>query len=425
MIKVLAKPNSRIKLGRLGENEHRMICFPDTAELLQMYPDAEITLLHQRPTDPAGYPVNPDCVTVADGMVCWLLQSGDLAFAGRGQCEIILTENGVIAKDIFYDTDIQPALDGSGSPPDPWSGWVQKMVQDSRNAAQEIVDGLGLSALKRVSSLTDAEITAGDAIEAVGIPVYVEDPETYTSYGISASGWYLFVRVAAKEGSSVTGSTSVEGADGLILEEGADHVDLAVRFEAAASSKRVSILWGDYTDSFVFKATDLAVRNLDYLSTFYIYDIAPYTTWTYALTTDATFTADKNYYTLDPETGKYTLTEVTAGQTVPANTYYNHSKVHFEGMTKNVTYRLDEIVDCPVEIALPEVAEDGHGSWFEIQMRYGASYSCTLLPPAGVKIGTAQTQAQTAGINTIDLQYTDVDGVKMWTLLNTHSNIPA
>ena len=71
MIKVLAKPNSRIKLGRLGENEHRMICFPDTAELLQMYPEAEITLLHQRPTDPAGYPVNPDCVTVADGMVCW------------------------------------------------------------------------------------------------------------------------------------------------------------------------------------------------------------------------------------------------------------------------------------------------------------------------------------------------------------------
>ena len=57
----------------------------------------------------------------------------------------------------------------------------------------------------------------------------------------------------------------------------------------------------------------------------------------------------------------------------------------------------------------------------------GAALLCipaALLPPEGVKIGTAQTQAQTAGINTIDLQYTDVDDVQMWTLLNTHSNIP-
>ncbi len=89
-----------------------------------------------------------------------------------------------------------------------------------------------------------------------------------------------------------------------------------------------------------------------------------------------------------------------------------------------MTYRLDEMVDCPIEITLPEIADDGHGAWFEIQMRYQGSHSCTLLPPEGVKIGTAQTQAQTAGINTIDLQYTDVDDVQMWTLLNTHSNIP-
>ena len=58
-------------------------------------------------------------------------------------------------------------------------------------------------------------------------------------------------------------------------------------------------------------------------------------------------------------------------------------------------------------------------------MNYSATWSCTLLPPTGVKIGTATTQAQSAGVNVIDLQYTDVDGVKIWTLLNTHSNIPA
>ena len=42
----------------------------------------------------------------------------------------------------------------------------------------------------------------------------------------------------------------------------------------------------------------------------------------------------------------------------------------------------------------------------------------------GVKIGTVSTQSQTAGINVIDLQYTGVGGVAMWSLLNTHSNIP-
>ena len=94
-------------------------------------------------------------------------------------------------------------------------------------------------------------------------------------------------------------------------------------------------------------------------------------------------------------------------------------------MVPNVTYKLDDTVDCPIEIVLPEVADDGHGAWFEIQMRYSGSYSCTLVPPEGVKIGTAQTQAQSAGINTIDLQYTVAGAVKMWTLLNTHSNIPA
>lgn len=277
---------------------------------------------------------------------------------------------------------------------------------------------------ERVTSLTGIQLNRR-AYDAVGIPVYVADVAEYSAYGLTETGWYTFARIAAQSGTLVTAQTVVTGAAGYIATIGSAYVDVAVRFDAAALSQAITVCWGEQTEIFVFKATDLAIRNLDYLTTFYIYDISPYTTWTYVLTADATFTAGKNYYTLDPATGEYTMAEVTAGQTVPANTYYNHSKVHFDGMTKNVTYRLDEIVDCPVEIALPEVAEDGRGAWFEIQMRYGASYSCTLLPPAGVKIGTAQTQAQAAGINTIDLQYTDVDGVKMWTLLNTHSNIPS
>ncbi len=276
----------------------------------------------------------------------------------------------------------------------------------------------------RVSSLTQTPLASVSVIESVGIPVYVSDVSQYSAYGITETGWYTFARIAAKDGVVVTAQTTVTGADGSIVTAGADHVDVAVRFEVAATSKTVSVTWtGSESDTFVFKATDLAVRNLDYRSTFYVYDISEYVIWSYALTTDTTFQTGKNYYT--ESGGEYTLAEVTTGASIPANTYYNHSKLTFSGMIRNVTYRLNEIVDCPIEIVLPEVPDDGYGAWFEIQMRFSGSHSITLLPPDNtVKIGTANTQGQTAGINVVDLTYSNVDEIKIWTLLNTHTNIP-
>ena len=283
----------------------------------------------------------------------------------------------------------------------------------------EITEGLP----ERVTSLTGVQLNRR-TYEAVGIPVYVENVAEYSAYGITETGWYVFARIAAKTGTLVTAQTVVTGAAGYIATVGSDHVDVAVRFEVAAASKTVSVIWnGSEADTFVFKATDLAIRNLDYRSTFYVYDISEYVTWSYALTTDTTFQTGKNYYT--ESGGEYTLAEVTTGASIPANTYYNHSKLTFSGMIRNVTYRLNEIVDCPIEIVLPEVPNDGYGAWFEIQMQFSGSSSITLLPPdATVKIGTANTQAQTVGINVVDLTYSDVNGVKIWTLLNTHTNIP-
>lgn len=275
----------------------------------------------------------------------------------------------------------------------------------------------------RVTSLTETPLSGGAIVEAVGIPIYVSDVSQYAAYGITEAGWYTFARIAAPAGLTVSAATTVTGAVGYIATAGGTHVDVAVRFGVTAMSQAVTVVWdGQLTETFVFRATDLAVRNLDYRTTFYLYDLDDFVTWTYALTTDTTFAAGKNYYT--EADGVYTLAEVTAGATIPANTYYNHSKVRFEGMTRNVTYKLDTMIDCPIEIALPEVDDAGYGAWFEIQLRYNGSYSCTLMPPEGVKIGTVTTQAQTAGINVIDLQYTGVGGVKMWSLLNTHSNIP-
>lgn len=287
-------------------------------------------------------------------------------------------------------------------------------------AAAEAVERV--SGFARVSALSGPALL-GTAIEAAGIPEYVDDVAARAEYGLTEAGWYVFARIAAPDGVSVTEATSVTGAAGAIIAPGADHIDVAVRFGVAAESVPVTVSWSAAkAESFVFKATDLAVRNLDYRTTFYVYDVTPYITWQYALTTDATFVAGKNYYT--EADGVYTLAEVTAGEAVPADTYYNHSKLHFEGMTRNITYRLDEIVDCPSEIVLPEIEDDTHGCWFEIQLRHSGAYSMTLLPPEGVKVATEHTQAETAGMNMIDLHYLNINGVKLWRFMNTHSTIP-
>lgn len=287
----------------------------------------------------------------------------------------------------------------------------------------ELLAAMVSSQAPRVQPLVlGTDLVSENIVEVKGIPPYIDDVSDYADYGLTDTGWYVFAWIIGSAGAKVTPETTVTGAAGWIAVPGADCVGVAVQFDVAAQSQRVTVNWGESVDVVTFKATDLAVRNLDYRTTFYVYDIAPYVTWSYALTTDTTFVANKQYYTKDGDT--YTLAEVTAGAEVPAETYYNHSKLHFEGMTRNITYRLDEIVDCPSEIVLPEIEDDIHGAWFEIQMRHSGSYSMTLLPPEGVKIATEHTQAETAGMNMVDLHYLNIDGIKLWRFMNTHSTIP-
>lgn len=416
-------------------------------------------------------------------------------------------------------------------------------VAEVRDAAKD------LESLSRVTTLDNTPLAPGNAIDAVGIPVYVDNVAGYAAYGITATGWYVFARVAAPAGEAVTAGTTVTGAAGYIADVGGDHIDLAVRFDTTAQSVPVTIAWGNVTDRFIFKASDLAARNLDYRVTFYIYDISPYAVWSYALTTDTTFQENKSYYTKDEndvytlaqvQTKAYALTEdttfqagktyytkdgdtytaatvtvgdpvtadtyyeqssvpvpayykdgyvltadttfqdgttyytedegvfteaaVTTGEAVAADTYYvagkvratgvfesgttyytksgdtyteaavtagdaipayyNHSKLHFEGMTRNVVYQFGEMVDCPIEIALPEVANDGYGAWFETMIRLNGSYSLTLLTPSeDVRLATNNFSSPSEGICDMMFQYTTAGDVKLWRASNTKSNL--
>ncbi len=318
------------------------------------------------------------------------------------------------------------------------AGWTGELpVPNTRNELflKAILDagggGGGGGTDGRVTPLHNSPIAQRSLVEVVGIPAYLgtSDLATYSDYNLTDTGWYVFARIAAPSGVTVGAETAVTGAAGSIVTVGAAYVDVAVRFVVAAVAQTVTVTWAQgNAESFVFAANDLAIRNLDYRTTFYVYDLAPFTTWTYALTTDETFVAGSYYYTLDD--GTYTLTEEgtdwTAGDAIPADTYYKHALLHIEGMARNITYQLDTPVDCPSEIVLPAIEDDGTGCWFEMRFRHTGSFSSTLLPEdPTVKVATEHTQAETAGMNMVDLHYMSVGGVKIWRSMNTHSTIPA
>lgn len=316
-------------------------------------------------------------------------------------------------------------------------GWVLTRAGHEGSANREIayaIKGLGMSpAVNRVSSLDQtriacASIVGGILVQALGVPAYVSDPaaQDVAAYQLTDSGWYVFLRVEAPDGVSASAETSVTGAAGSVITVGETHVDVAVRFEVAAMAAAVTVSWGETSDLLVVTAADLATRNLDYRTTFYVYDAAPFATWEWALTEDTAFVSGNHYYTKngDVYTEAVEGTDWTAGAAIPENTYYKHAKVTFAGLVRNVTYKLDTPIDCPQEYVLPEIEDDTHGAWFELRLRHTGAFSSTLIVPEGCKVATEHTQAETAGINMVNLHYSSTGGVKIWRFMNTHSSIP-
>lgn len=212
----------------------------------------------------------------------------------------------------------------------------------------------------RVTSLDDTLIADANVIKVIGIPVFVGDADfdKYTAYGITETGWYAFVRITPKPGVTAADAT-IEGTAGFILAD--DHVDVAVRYEVASMAKAIKITWGGETETFVFEAEDLAIRNLDDRVTFYVYDVAKYTKWEYTRSEDAVFIGTE-YYT--EENGIYTRAAVKAFEAIPADTYYTHSyirsedEVFLEGITY---YTLAAGVYTPAEVVPGEPLAPAEG----------------------------------------------------------------
>ena len=148
---------------------------------------------------------------------------------------------------------------------------------------------------------------SGGVVDVIGIPEYIgaDALSAHSEYGINETGWYTFVRVEAPTGVKVGSGFAVIGAKSKSAANGSTYVDIAVRFGAAPESTKVIIRWKTGTEeTYLFRANDLAVRNLDSRVTYYVYDIGEYATWSYALA-DGTFAANTQYFTKDGNT--YTL----------------------------------------------------------------------------------------------------------------------
>lgn len=258
---------------------------------------------------------------------------------------------------------------------------------------------------RRITPISES-VDIDHVYETVGCPEYINTSDLikYSSFGLSESGWYLFARINSRYGESVSEGFSIVGASGVITPLiGSDHVDIAVRFGVIAESQRVIVNWGASEEIFVFKATDLAIRNLDYRVTFYLYNIDDYCEWTYEITTDTKFVKDKGYYKLID--GQYVKQDVRTDEAIPANMYYCHKSLAIKDFTRNMSYTLDTTVDCPVTIHLPEISDDNYGAWFEVQMNFLQTYSVTIIPHEGQKVSANGVHSPKIGINIINILY--------------------
>lgn len=133
MIVIDAEKGKRISLGRIGENETRVVRF-NISDIVVNFPEAEFTLLNRRPNDVYAYPVSSQYISVEGGTLYWTIQSGDLAVDGIGECEIKAEQNGKIVKTVIWMTCVLRALDGSANPPQPWESWVEQVEDAAEDA---------------------------------------------------------------------------------------------------------------------------------------------------------------------------------------------------------------------------------------------------------------------------------------------------
>ena len=215
-----AKAGVRNFLGRVGENETRILAFY-VGDVLRDFPGAELAMMNLRPGDTDPYPVAGAYLALDGEWLDWTIQSGDLVREGFGQCELKASVDGKIAKSVIYLTDIGKSLDGSAEPPEPWESWVQQVGDDAdrAEAAAQLLEHPGAEAVT-LEPGSEATAAYSDGTFTFGIPAGEKgDPgedgqDGYSpSAAVSKSGGTATITITDQNGTTTASVT--DGQDGF------------------------------------------------------------------------------------------------------------------------------------------------------------------------------------------------------------------
>lgn len=143
-----------IEIGRIGEAEAARVHF-DVSGWQETYgPGGSWSLLIQRATDAAAYPV---VIVPAEDDIQWTVSESDAAVPGYGKAELVYTIGDTVAKSVIYTLNVLTALDGSADPPDPWRSWVNTVLAASETAeeAMEAAQDAAAAAERAAESVHD------------------------------------------------------------------------------------------------------------------------------------------------------------------------------------------------------------------------------------------------------------------------------
>jgi hypothetical protein len=126
-----------LDLGYQGENKARTIEIDMTA-WLEEFPGAKVGMMVRRPGEATLYPAD---IKHDRNIIRWGIKSGDVAIAGEGEAQIILTnEEGVQLRSRVVKTKITVSLSGTEvEAPPPQTNWVGEVLQ----AADKAKDAVG------------------------------------------------------------------------------------------------------------------------------------------------------------------------------------------------------------------------------------------------------------------------------------------
>lgn len=152
----------KITIGRLGENERMRVHLP-IANLLEEIGEASFTLLNRSPGETTAYPIP---TAERDGeYVIWTVTSRDTQTEGTGECQLVATVNGVIAKTMIWTTEITRSLDGSGEVPDVWESWQEVFtgIKAGAEAAAETAQISASESLERANAALQYSLNASQS----------------------------------------------------------------------------------------------------------------------------------------------------------------------------------------------------------------------------------------------------------------------